>query len=194
MKPDQDQIDVLKEHLPYELDMLELAFILLPLETDVFRRNSLLETFWLHARNLLEFFKKSKPKHARTAWANHFTQHPVEYDLKDFGDKIPMMHQQITHLSYDRTREATKKLTFDLARDVKGAVDRAVQQFQNNLRPEAKAHWKERPVTQVEIPEVVPTPSCYAQMWAPTSSYSEQTFLLKPKAHSPPAFKKIKSD
>lgn len=59
---DEKQREILTEHLPYELDMFELAFLRLhsaefaDQRKDDFLKNSSIETFWLHARNLIEFF------------------------------------------------------------------------------------------------------------------------------------------
>jgi hypothetical protein len=59
---------VLKEHLPYELDMLEQCFVRLHTkeqseQLDQLTKNALVEAFWVHARILSEFLKQA-PKGA----------------------------------------------------------------------------------------------------------------------------------
>ena len=52
------EIAILREHLPYELDMLEKAFVFLhdpqfaAARQDQFAKNAAIEAFWIHARNL----------------------------------------------------------------------------------------------------------------------------------------------
>jgi hypothetical protein len=148
----QDQIDVLHEHLPYELNMLAWAlntWANIPAEPinlsdagelNKCRRNSAVETFWLHARNLHEFFMQSQ---TRTASADHFTNERVDYSdlLKELGSNIENINDQISHINYARTRNNNEKLDFFLAWRVMGAIGRAVKRFQEKLYPAAKDHF-----------------------------------------------------
>ncbi|MGA8155123.1 MAG: hypothetical protein WB822_02700 [Rhodoplanes sp.] len=151
MELEQEHKDVLEEHLPYELDMLEEALSRwgsLPKEPDFFRRNSTIETFWVHARNIHEFFQ-NKQTNGRTAAANKFTTKSIYYEFKEFGNKIQNIHDQIAHLNYSRPRTAEQKLDLAFARRVKEAIDRAVGNFQANLRPEATRYWRTRSAKQI---------------------------------------------
>ena len=73
----QEHIAILKEHLPYEIDMLEEALIAWSAnpsragetKQQWFRGMSALEAFWVHARNLAEFFEDRKGE-SRTAAAS----------------------------------------------------------------------------------------------------------------------------
>ena len=71
---------VFTEYLPYELNMLEAAFAFLnskqfdELHKIPFLKNAAIETFWLHARNLIEFLTHSKNVgHAGLVSARDFT-------------------------------------------------------------------------------------------------------------------------
>ncbi|MFL6975947.1 MAG: hypothetical protein ACJ8F2_28880, partial [Xanthobacteraceae bacterium] len=52
---------ILTEHLPYELDMLEGAFVFVhasqfaDARENALFKNAMIEAFWTHARNLIEF-------------------------------------------------------------------------------------------------------------------------------------------
>ena len=68
------QICLLNEHLPYELDMLLATYRELSKQIDDITRNALIESFWLHARNLREFYDGSATLDPKgSAAASHFT-------------------------------------------------------------------------------------------------------------------------
>src|SRR4051812_15785969 len=91
--------DMLVEHLPYEIDMLRAAYAFLtcaerPKVKEAIKENTALvtfisnatiEAFWVHARSLLEFFRREAQAEGRTASANDFTNGPLHYDLP-FGN------------------------------------------------------------------------------------------------------------
>src|SRR5262245_27276661 len=87
MALEQKHIDVLQEHLPYELNMLDqalLAWRIFPRPRDRaewFAQMSAIEMFWVRARTLHEFFTRDYGPDSRTACANHFTAQPIDYDL-----------------------------------------------------------------------------------------------------------------
>jgi hypothetical protein len=153
----QDQIDVLEEHLPYELNALEagLAAWASSASDDRdrqywFRRISAIEAFWVHARILHEFFTKTE---VRAASANHFTKSRRDYEIPDV-DKV---QQQIVHLNYGRPRgDHQDKLDYWFAQRFLGSVDRAVQDFQRSLIEDAQKHWKMRDPLTVSVPPSSP--------------------------------------
>jgi hypothetical protein len=125
--------------------------------------------FWLHARNLIEFFK-TPASDSRTAAADHFTTEVIHYEMpsKEMKNKI---NDQISHLNYDRLTDFGK-LTFDDAIRIKGQIDRAVAKFQIHLRAEARSLWQFRNPTEVQIVE-------HLSQQNKTSSYLSQSFLRK---------------
>jgi len=169
---------MLKEHLPYELNMLEQALLAWSRHEHMedespeywFARMSAIEAFWTQARNIREFFTLSGDE-GRTARAKDFTVKPMDYDFEELGNNINRLHAQISHLNYDRPAgEAPgempgKKLDYDFARRVKDAVDRAVAQFQQNLTPAAIQHWEIRTPTAIPHPPGAPPgPSSHFEM------------------------------
>lgn len=125
--PDPDATAVLKEHLPYELDMLEAAFTFLHSPDYVksrtwFCKNAAIETFWLHARNLIEFLTQPASDGEGTVSARDFATgfHPVTI-MKGMDGLINL---GITHLQYGRKSEQEEKLSgYDMLR-VKQHIDR----------------------------------------------------------------------
>jgi hypothetical protein len=92
---EQKNIDVLEEHLPYELDMLEEALRAWATSSKSagessstwFTRMSAIEAFWVHARTLHEFFTRSANTEGRTACANDFTEKQMDFDFEELGKK-----------------------------------------------------------------------------------------------------------
>jgi hypothetical protein len=146
------KIDMLREHLPYELNMLDYAYEALAKETlqsddAELSKNASIECFFLHARNLIEFFNGSKSVE-RTASAAHFTTEEISYDLPKLMNEI---NNQIAHLNYPRGAH-TKVLNGSDMRRIKEAIDRAVTLFQNKLSDDARPHWEVRMPNEIEIP------------------------------------------
>jgi len=153
-----DQIDVLEEHLPYELQAVEAALAAWAKspgwdDNDPemwFRRISAIESFWVHARILQEFFTKTE---VRAASADHFTNDRTHYDIPD----VEKVQQQIVHLNYGRPRgNNSEKLGFWFAQHFLGCVDRAVLKFQCNLIDDAKKYWKMRGAMTIPTPTLTP--------------------------------------
>ncbi|WP_156380805.1 hypothetical protein [Pseudolabrys sp. Root1462] len=151
MALDQAQIDVLEEHLPYELDMLEGslgAWAGSDRETrgQWVARMAPIEAFWVHARILWEFFCKST---TTAASADHFTTTRLTYDIPDIGD----IQTQIVHLNYGRPRGDNKaKLDIWRARNFVGEVNSAVDRFEAALSEESRRHWKKRVRLAIAVP------------------------------------------
>lgn len=166
-KLERDKIFILVKHLPYELDMLEQALVTWR-ETqndpeNTYTKNSAIETFWLHARSLADFFRNAKT--GRTATASHFTAGWVEYSMGDVRTLVTKVSDQIAHLSFDRAPESYyEKLNFDDAIRSIEHIDRAVQTFQQNLKEDAAQHWRPRAAltTMRRSETLVPSSDSYA--------------------------------
>jgi hypothetical protein len=151
MALEKEQIDMLVEHLPYELNMLDGAYELLANvegEDDHAKMltNVYIECFFLHARNLIEFFTKTQK---RTASASMFTHKRIDYELPDLMDQI---NDQISHPNLARGDNCMEPLTGSHIARIKGAIDRAVSLFQSKLKEDARTHWRNREAKSTEIP------------------------------------------
>ncbi|MFN4014228.1 MAG: hypothetical protein ACK4JB_02750 [Reyranella sp.] len=91
--------DLIREHLPYEITMLVRTYdrLIKPLPgDDEFLTSVLIESFCMHARNLLEFFEKgprNEQELAKTYTRNGYASlHPRKHSKE--------LNQQVSHLIY----------------------------------------------------------------------------------------------
>lgn len=142
--PDQVLIDIINEHLPYEIDMLrtvygELAGASPP--TGVFK-NALIESFCIHARSLIHFLA-NRPSKPDDAAASDFTDTFVTtLDLQ--VERLKFILQKLNKQAFHLTTARTVVDKFDPGADGKIIIleiERELQNFQNCLKPEFK-HFK----------------------------------------------------
>jgi hypothetical protein len=105
--------ELLTHHLRYEIDMLRCTFGRLhnPLlhECD---KNAFIESFCIHARNLIDFFRGNGKNCARAA---DFTVHRI-YEVRSLtktglpDDLYGKLSEQIAHLTYQRTKDPTRQI------------------------------------------------------------------------------------
>jgi hypothetical protein len=146
---DDQKKEMLCEHLPYELDMLDAAYRFLhsaedraEREQSRYKTNSAIEVFWLHARNLDEFVRYNSG--TAIAAAEDFTSGWFRHEMET-RDLVEKMNDQICHLKYGRVAgDQLDKLRAHDRDRAKAAIDRAIEKFQKNLTPEAKKLWKVR--------------------------------------------------
>jgi hypothetical protein len=140
---------ILKEHLPYELAMLELSFIFLnsdkltKLRSIDFYKNASVECFWLHARNLIEFLTHPPSGgHRGTVSARDFApSFEPETIMRDMDRRI---NAGVSHLVYERKSQPEEKLGgYDMLR-VKEHIDREIKLFERALLPEYAEIWVPR--------------------------------------------------
>ena len=146
------------EHLPYELDMLEVAFAFVHSQQyaeqrkDIFCRNAAIESFWTHARNLYEFMTRKGTGDAKgLAAAADFINGRFHPDLP-FEELDTKMNEHISHLQYNRPNSDDGKLGgYEMGR-FRDSMNRAVKLFENQLTPKARALWQPRnPAHYIQI-------------------------------------------
>lgn len=162
MHLEQKHYDMLVEHLPYEIDMMRVAYAYLR-STDraksreaigentglvTFLNNAAIEAFWIHARNLLEFFGRESQAEGRTACAQDFTHSSLTYDLP-FDNLKELINEQICHLQYKRYRDPLDKIDGFTMQRVMEAIDRAIALFEVTLKQDFAELWSARPKIQV---------------------------------------------
>lgn len=152
---------LLREHLPYELDMLEWAYAFLHADRfamhrlDAGARNAAIECFWTHARNLYEFMTRKGKKSAQgVASASDFVEAPFHPDLP-FDQIDEKMNIQIAHLQYDRPPSNDGKLGgYEMGR-FKEALSRAIKLFESKMTQDARGIWKIRqPIVDVYLHDI----------------------------------------
>jgi hypothetical protein len=138
--------DILATHLPHELTMLHYCLDQVnrssgdPLsnERDP-RRIIAFECFWLHARNLIEFFETNATD-ANVVSPRAFTKDALVYSVGS-DTLMRRINEQISHLQRERGLSTDAPLTGLDMIEVKDRIDSAVSRFQTNLREEAKEWW-----------------------------------------------------
>jgi hypothetical protein len=143
----QEKVDILEEHLPYEIMMLRYAFDQLQTLERGLLANAFIETYCLHARNLIDFFWADASPKGRTPTANHFTTRDylkVRGPDVRRGDLYAELNHQIAHLSYNRTRNHREKIDGRDRAILLQAIEAAVSEFGQHLRDEYKQYWRAR--------------------------------------------------
>lgn len=111
-KRSDNDLQAIAKHIVYEFQMLQQTCELARAEEDVLRRNAFLESFTIHARNLLDFFyspqgPKKFPK-PDDVIAEDFFDDPTLWHTKRPGksDILSTVHlrvgKEIAHLTYHR--------------------------------------------------------------------------------------------
>jgi len=126
--------DYWTEHLPYEFSMLELTYDYLKLDHGDTINNALIESFSIHARNLIEFFRDKQDVHA-----SHFTAAPyspkfVGANSGALGDtRYKKLIQQVAHMTKDRTIDDEKKIGGDDRDKIIGALRKEKDRFLSRI-------------------------------------------------------------
>src|SRR6185295_8193960 len=122
---------------------------------DLFLHNAAIEVFWVHARNLEEFFTEPPSGGGSVASARDFTD---GFDAKLEVDKLIAQTQfDVVHLQYERPTTQDKKLNaFDMQRAYE-AIQRAVRKFEAQMTKDANKFWKPRTFMQFNTPANIPS-------------------------------------
>ncbi len=143
----------LTEHLAYEIDMFDWAYkFLFDDGTANARRNQALtnlaiECFWLHARNLIIFFRRPATNATiGEASSSDFTEqrfHPSRAFKEE--DEI---NAQVSHLKYERPSTTEEKLNTTKMPNVHEAIHSIIREWERLMKKDYGDIWKKRsPVT-----------------------------------------------
>jgi hypothetical protein len=152
---------VLDDALPYELDMLDAAARYM--QTDEFSNltkfkteiewltcNATIETFWTHARCLMEFFSRRKNQDftASAASAMDFTEgFQPSSEMEELwgpGKLAEALNEQVSHVGFCGKTEQLQKLGASEMVRVKSILDKEVENFERTLKREFQPYWKSR--------------------------------------------------
>ncbi|WP_299817001.1 hypothetical protein [uncultured Roseibium sp.] len=135
-RPDDKILEeFLRRFLKYEVDMLRATHILILNSPDSqIVINVLIESFCIHARNIIEFLKNHGACDVDPRW---FTGENYKVDRnflkKSLGDRV---NAQIAHLSHNRTTDSKKKIDAKDRKELSDAVELQLSRFYNNLKVE----------------------------------------------------------
>jgi hypothetical protein len=149
--PDQILLDIIEEHLSYEIDMLRGLYRLFGKVDQAWNEHekkvqyyAQINSFCLHARSLLDFFA-DKRRDQTDAIASDFTSgYTPTFDqtkepLKSLRTKL---NKQIFHLTRDRTIIAAQKFQPDTdAQELLKIIEPAIAHFTDCLTQDFK-HFK----------------------------------------------------
>jgi len=132
--------EILGIHLPYELEMLRATHERLDLPpADQVLCNTLIESFCLHARLLLEFFENKQGKRAKDYTGGSYKAAHLASLTKAERNKL---NTQIAHMSGQRTVDSSKKIGLSLRAKLITALEREANEFKNQLSSEFKQMFK----------------------------------------------------
>jgi hypothetical protein len=152
---------LLRKHLPYEFDMLEHTFRLLhssddhakKIREDTVVSNALVESFWTHARNLIEFFNQEKGDglHGVASPQDMTDGYRADTKMKELDQTINV---QISHLQYDRPALTEEQLNFPEMDRVRSVIGREVAKFNRSMSASSYSDaWTPRPQMDKGISE-----------------------------------------
>ena len=138
MASEQEKITYLEEHISYEVVMLNYTFMRLlilrpstPEEQLDF--NAYLESFGVHARNLVAFLSEESTGDDQNA-----SDYVPDFEAPDqarLQRLLVRLEKQILHLTAFRATDPQEKFTLDDARELYAWIVPAILKFQGELAP-----------------------------------------------------------
>ena len=161
---DERELEILTTHLPHELTMLQFSLEQVnDLCSDSTANESnprlimAFECFWLHARNLIEFFR-TNDLDAGTVSSRAFTNTAHDYGFDPL--LMTRINEQITHLQRSRGLSANGPLYGSDMICVKERIDNAVFRFQADLKSDQEDWWTQRTPVVLEYSQSLSTLAC----------------------------------
>ena len=145
MASEQEKIAYLEERVSYEVVMLNYTFMRLltsppssPEQQLDF--NAYLESFGVHARNLVAFLSEKSPGNDRSA-----SDYVPDFEAPDRGrlqQVLFRLETQVLHATAHRATDLQEKFTSDDARELYAWIVPAILRFQGQLGPSYRASVK----------------------------------------------------
>jgi hypothetical protein len=140
---DDQKADIMKEHLPYEVWMLNVSYESLCRGPDQLTKNVLIASFCIYARNVIDFFTEKSLKPKTYAAARHYIPKWEAFEGERVKGKpfYGMINEQTAHLSYARKRDVGKFGSGDEFSEAKKFIDREVIRFVDALPKQWREMW-----------------------------------------------------
>ncbi len=106
-------------------------------DTNKVIRNALVESFCIHARNLIDFFNSKQGLDPRDFAPNYMPTVVNQIDSK----LARKLHTQIAHLTYKRTDDPNNKIGAAQRDEFLSRLLYEIDDFSRRLRPEWQALW-----------------------------------------------------
>jgi hypothetical protein len=139
----EEMQDILDEHLPYEVKMLFVTHDALypPGRLVGGDLNVVLESFCIHARNLIEMFTRKRGERYVLATDYIPSYSAFQGCQSEISDLYKKICEQISHLTYDRKRDPADKIQ----------TDKHVPRARQLLEAEIKAFVRGLPVADKQV-------------------------------------------
>jgi hypothetical protein len=172
MAPLPSASEILGHHYTYELDMLEDTYGLIR-DTQI-KQNAFMESFCIHARNLIEFFRGDGRQYVETSYTPFAT-------AKSRIDKLnQILNQQIAHLDIKkRVVNDDEKISNETRYELLKILAKESIEFREHLKPEFREAISKRTLDDPSFTPAAPP------AWTSFSSPSSPSGMTGPAA--PPA-------
>jgi hypothetical protein len=139
------KVEIIERHLRYEIEMLRYAYDRLKVGgfENQGQINSLIETFCIHARNLIDFFWEDKPESKDEPKATHFAStYPAARGKRPPQRLYGKLHRQVFHLSYKRPIDPQEKFSASERKALIEAIEAEILSFRDHLSERYRIHWQ----------------------------------------------------
>lgn len=127
--------EMLGHHLAYEFEMLQGTYSMLANDLDdKIITNALIESFCIHARQLIEFFNNKQGRKAEEFTGGTYAAKHVG----SLGDVVKKLNTQIAHLTGERTANSNDKIGSIDRCELLMALEQEAQNFTFHLAPAFK--------------------------------------------------------
>jgi hypothetical protein len=155
--------ELLTHHLRYEIVMLRWTFARFraPMSHEN-EKNAFIESFCIHARNLIEFFQGTGNVGGTHAYARHFTINGIYEVCSLTKTELPedlygKLSEQIAHLTYGRTKDSTRQIGAPELRQLFELIEGEVANFGDHLDESFKPYWQDEGPPKFEPEATLPT-------------------------------------
>lgn len=157
MASKQEKIAYLEEHVSYEVVMLNYTFMrLMTLQPSTPEEqldcNAFLESFGVHAKNLVDFLSEQSPENSRNA-SDYITDFEAP-DQTKVKPALARLERQILDVTSLRATDPQEKFNVGDARELYAWIVPAILKFQGQLDPSYRARLNAlgRTGALIEIP------------------------------------------
>ena len=151
-------MEAFEHHVVYEVNMLRQTFGFLHVPAwSPELLNMIIESFCVHARNLIDFFNENSATPGQSkgyVGAKHFcTNYQPWTEGGPSKDLVGRLSRQISHLTYDRTSQNEEKIGPKEQLELVRLIEQELEIFGKCLRKPYASRWPfTRDVAQMEFP------------------------------------------
>lgn len=177
-KPDEMLLREYRKHISYELYMLDQTYEKLEKSHGQVINNALIESFCIHARNLIEFYRGTGRKDYIKA--EHYTggsykpKYVAAYTKHLDAKLYEKLNQQVAHLSRDRTTDPEKKIDRAARTKIKEALTKETALFLSNAKEEFGLGVTTQDVPRATI-QTSDTPAASSMVTSATTVYDRSS-------------------